>query len=479
MNFKSLYLDRPFWRVAMSLAIPIALQNLLSASFSLVDTFMVGKLGGDYLAAMGMAGQWSWLLNIFSFGLVSATSLFIAQYWGIKDIKSINRTTGIAVTSALIISTVFTVIGIAAPEVIISVFSRTPEIVEYGSAYLRIASFSYPAVSLTLILSAALRSTEKVKLPVVVSLVTAVSNAVLNYCLIFGVGPFPEMSIRGAALATCISSWLGVVILILISFLQKNILIAPFKYLFGFTARHVRLYYQRALPIIFNEAAWGLGTVVVNAIFSNIGDDYYTGVTIYRTFENIFYVFIIGICNACSVMIGKSIGSGKIERAKEDAWRFTAISPLVCLLTGAIVILTRGFLVELFVSGAVYTETAVAAALTCLLIYGAEMAIRNVPYVMIVGIFRPGGNSKLAMICDLVCLWGISIPCSLFFAFVLKLPFHLVFLLMFLLEDVPKATLCFICFVRDKWISPVTEEGKAAFEKIKKEKESNRLSNSK
>lgn len=467
MKFKDLFFNRPFWKVTLSLAIPIALQNLLSASFSLVDTFMVAKLGGDHLAAMGMAGQWSWLLNIFSFGLVSGTSLFIAQYWGIKDIKSIRRTSGIAITSAILISVVFMLIGAVKSDFIISVFSRTPSIVQYGSEYLAIAAYSYPAVALNLIFCAVLRSTEKVKLPVIVSLFTAVLNAVLNYCLIFGVYIFPEMGIRGAALATCISSWAGVILLLIISLITKNILIAPLNELFGFTKKHIVLFFKRSIPIIFNEAAWGTGTVVINAIFSNMGDDYYTGVTIFRTFENIAYVFIIGLCNACSVMVGKSIGAGKIKRAQEDAWRFTAIMPVACIITGALVILFREYLVIGFTSGAVYTEAAIKAALACLLIYGCEMPLRNIPYLMVVGIFRPGGNSKLAMICDLICLWLISIPVTAILAFVVKLPFTYVFLIMFLAEDLPKAILCLYNFIRNKWISPVTEEGRLAFEKLK------------
>ena len=198
-----------------------------------------------------------------------------------------------------------------------------------------------------------------------------------------------------------------------------------------------------------------------------MGDDYYTGVTIFRTFENIAYVFIIGLCNACSVMVGKSIGAGKIKRAQEDAWRFTAIMPVACIITGALVILFREYLVIGFTSGAVYTEAAIKAALACLLIYGCEMPLRNIPYLMVVGIFRPGGNSKLAMICDLICLWLISIPVTAILAFVVKLPFTYVFLIMFLAEDLPKAILCLYNFIRDKWISPVTEEGRLAFEKLK------------
>ncbi|MBR4071845.1 MAG: MATE family efflux transporter [Clostridia bacterium] len=467
MKIKDLFFNRPFWKVTLSLAIPIALQNLLSASFSLVDTFMVAKLGGDYLAAMGMAGQWSWLLNIFSFGLVSGTSLFIAQYWGIKDIKSIHRTSGIAITSAVLISVIFMLIGVVKPQFIMSIFSRTPAIVEYGSDYLKIAAYSYPAVALNLIFCAILRSTEKVKLPVLISLITAISNAILNYCLIFGIAFFPKMGIRGAALATCISSWTGVFLLFIISFFSKNILIAPIKEIFGFSKSHIVHFYKRAIPIIFNEAAWGTGTVVINAIFSNMGDDYYTGVTIFRTFENVAYVFIIGLCNACSVMVGKSIGAGKIKRAQEDARRFTAIMPVTCVITGVFVVLFREYLVLGFTSGAVYTDAAIKAALICLLIYGCEMPLRNIPYLMVVGIFRPGGNSQLAMICDLICLWLIAIPVTATIAFIAKLPFSYVFLIMFIAEDLPKSILCLYNFAKNKWIAPVTEEGRIAFEQMK------------
>ena len=158
----------------------------------------------------------------------------------------------------------------------------------------------------------------------------------------------------------------------------------------------------------------------------------------------------------------------QMERAKEDAWRYTAIMPVACIATGAFVVLFREYFVMAFTSGAEYSPAAITAAVGCLLVYGCEMPIRNIPYLMVVGIFRPGGNSKLAMICELCCLWFISIPLTAIFAFVFKLPFIYVFLFMFLLEDVPKTALCLYNFIPDKCINPVTEEGRIAFEKYKK-----------
>lgn len=470
MRIKSIYCDRGFWSAALRLALPIALQNLLTASFSLVDTFMVAKLGGTVLSAVGMAGQWSWLQNIVIFGIASATSLFVAQYWGIHDKEGIYRTTGIAAVSAAVFACIFAVSGFLFPGQIIRIFSRTPQIVEYGSAYLSIACWSYPAVALSLVFSSVLRSTEDVKLPVLVSLFTAIENGVLNYCLIFGVLGLPEMGVAGAAVATCISSWSGVVLLCLFSFGKKNMLFGPVKQMFFYTGARLLEFYRRAVPIILNESMWGLGTITINAIFSNMGDDYFAGVTILRTFENVAYVIAVGMCSACSVMVGKSIGAGKLQRAREDAVRFSAVMPLFSLVIGGCIMLFRHQLVGAFTSGGEYTATALAAAAGCLFIYGMDMPIRNIPYMMIVGIFRPGGNPKVGMLCDVLSLWGLSIPITAILAFIVKLPFLTVFLLMYLLEDIPKTAMCLYFFLSGKWIRPVTEEGQQALVEMQKEK---------
>ena len=137
--------DPVFWSMAMRLALPVAIQNLLISSFALVDTLMVGQLGDVPLSAIGMATQWAWLLNICQFGFCSGATLFYAQYWGVKDVKGIHRIFGIAMSLVTALSLVFTAICVGAPEWAMSLFNRTPEVVEQGAAYLRIAGWSYVA----------------------------------------------------------------------------------------------------------------------------------------------------------------------------------------------------------------------------------------------------------------------------------------------------------------------------------------------
>lgn len=457
--FKKYFGDMGFWRIALKLAFPVAMQNLLTSSFILVDTIMVGQLGDLSLSAVGMAGQFGWFLNMITFGMCSGAAVFISQYWGAKDTAGIRRTYGIAVVSVCLISTLFFVIGLLFPEGVVRIFNREPDVVEAGAAYLRIACWSYLATGVNMVFCIVLRSTENVKLPMYVSLVTTVLNAFMDYGLIFGAFGMPEMGIRGAALATVISAWAGPVLILAVSAIQRNMLISPIKELFGFNKRSIAEYYEKATPVIINETLWGLGTLLFSVIFANLGYQYYAAVTIFRTFENISFVFFIGLCSASSIMVGKNVGAGHIKRAVEDSRRFVLFVSLCSILTGVLIIIFRFQLASVFnLSGSITPETLKLTA-SLLLVYGIELPVRNLPYILIVGTFRPGGDTKIGMKLDLLSLWLCSVPLTTLAAFVFKLPFIAVFAIMYAAEDYLKAILCVKYYFTYNWLRPVTDQG--------------------
>lgn len=457
--FKKYFGDMGFWRVALKLAFPVAMQNLLTSSFILVDTIMVGQLGDLSLSAVGMAGQFGWFLNMITFGMCSGAAVFISQYWGAKDTAGIRRTYGIAVVSVCLISALFFVIGLLFPEGVVRIFNREPDVVEAGAAYLRIACWSYLATGVNMVFCIVLRSTENVKLPMYVSLVTTVLNAFMDYGLIFGAFGMPEMGIRGAALATVISAWAGPVLILAVSAIQRNMLITPLKELFGFNRRSIAQYYEKATPVIINETLWGLGTLLFSVIFANLGYQYYAAVTIFRTFDNIAFVFFIGLCNASSIMVGKNVGAGHIKRAVEDSRRFVLFVSLCSVLTGVLIIIFRFQLASVFnLSGSITQETLKLTA-SLLLVYGIELPMRNLPYILIVGTFRPGGDTKIGMKLDLLSLWLCSVPLTTLAAFVFKLPFIAVFAIMYIAEDYLKVILCVKYYFTYNWLRPVTEQG--------------------
>lgn len=471
MNLSKFIGDRGFWRVTMRLALPIAFQNMLVSSFSLVDTLMVSMLGDISLAAAGMAGQWSWLLNIFLFGISSGAAIFISQYFGIDDRKGIHRTSGIALVSGLVLGGVFMAAACLFPSAVMRIFGEEEVVIAEGVDYLRIAGFSYFAVVISGVWGSVLRSTAQVKLPMYISLFTTFENAALNYLFIFGGFGIPAMGIKGAALATVASSWTGAILMLVFSMRRGNILYAPFKELFGFTRESLAVFYKKAIPVIANESMWGLGTFCYNAIYGALGYENYEAITILRTFESIAFAFFVGLCNACCVMVGKSVGAGKIERSWQDAIRFTVLVPGVGFVVGILIILFRAPLVSVFNLSGNISPVVIDTAKTLLTIYALEITLRNIPYIQIVGVFRSGGDTTTGVIFDLVCLWCISLPVTLLTAFVLDLPFAAVFAIMYLSEDVIKVFLCLRYFIKAKWIRPVTREGKIGLEAWRAERE--------
>ncbi len=455
--------NKKFWGQVFSLAVPIAIQNLLTSSFTLVDTLMVGQLGDVSLAAVGMAGQWSWLLNMVLFGICSGASVFFAQYFGDKNHDGIVKTYGIAISSGLVIAFLFMLVGFFLPNGVISIFNRNPEVLDSGVKYLKIAVFSYPAIMLNMLACTVLRSTQRVKLPMYVAFVTTILNAVLDYGLIFGAFGLPALGIEGAAIATVISAWSGpVAIYVIMAFIKDDIFFAKMSDIFGFTKDMFKGFYKKALPVIINETMWGMGTLLYNIIFSNLGYEYYAAVTILRTFENIAFAFFIGFNNAGCVMIGSDIGAGNIKDALKKSKRFIILIPAISLFIGLLIILFRQELINIFNMGEKITEKTLNAAMGIMLVYALEIAARNIPYVTIVGIFRSGGDTKTGVKYDLLCLWGISLPVTFIAAFILKLPFVWVFACSYVFEDSLKCILCIRHYLSKKWIKPVTESGKKA-----------------
>lgn len=460
-----LFKDKRFWKSALTLAIPVALQNMLTSSFTLADTLLVSQLGDVALSSVGMVGQWGWLMTMVIFGFCSGTTVFVSQFWGADDKPRIHRTCGIALASVLVVSGIFTAVSLVIPQYVLRMFNSDSAIIAEGSKYLSVVAYSYFAVAITNVLSTVLRSTEEVRLPMYVSGFTTVLNIILDYCMIFGKFGFAEMGIKGAALATSISAWAGVAVILAVSVVRKTIIIAPFREVFCFRKAEIKEFYKKTTPVVFNEGMWGAGTFTFNLIYANMGYEYFASVTILRSFENIAFVFFIGLCSACSVMVGKSIGKGRIEEGVTDSKRFAFLVPSLAVFVSVIIILLRYQLVGIFNMGNNISEVTLHSAVIIMTIYACELPIRMIPYIQIVGIFRSGGDTVTGVKYDLCCLWLISLPATLIAVHLIKVPFVVAFGVMYVFEDYFKTFLCLRHYRSGKWLKPVTQEGKEALKR--------------
>lgn len=443
--------DRAFWRTMLPLALPIALQNLLMTSFRLVDTLMIGKLGDVSIAAVGLAGAASFLLELIMFGIASGSAVFMAQYHGAKDKDGILRAFGTMLAFALPIALVFATFIFTCPTFFMRILTNEEALIAEGTKYLRFACFSFPALAVTQAMSMVLRSTENVRVPMIASGVAAILNAILNYVFIFGKLGLPAMGVAGAGLATSLAAISSPVMIALISRRQKNILVAPLKKIFAIKG-FVRLFWSRALPVLLNEGFWALSIVGLNMVFGRMGTDNYAALTIFRTVENFGFVFFMGICNACNILVGKTIGAGDFELSKNYARRFIKLIPVLGIPLGLLLVLLRVPVLSLFD----ISETAFRTAEWLLIIYAIDINVRNIPYITVVGIFRAGGDTRIGLLADMLVMYAVSLPVTILCGLVWKLPFLTTYLAMIALEDICKCAITLPYFLRMKWIKPVT-----------------------
>lgn len=445
---------KSFFKEMLPLAIPIALQNLLMASFRLIDMLMLGQYSGDAMAAVDLASQMSFLVDLLSFGVASGCAVFLAQYHGAGNLEGIRRVMGCGLVTLVPIGLLAAAVSLSFPDTIMRLLTNDATLREIGVSYLSVAAFSYVFIVLNSVLSTVLRSTERVRLPLIASGFSAALNASLNYVMIFGKLGFPALGARGAGIATAVSAAFGPLILLTVSLIQRNVLIAPVRSVFCLRGFFIP-FWKRSLPAFLNETLWSASIVVVNAIFGHMGAENYAGLSTVRTIENLVFVFFIGVCHSCNILVGKHIGAGDESGAKRIAKSFLILTPLLGLVLGGIVLTLRGPVVDLFQ----ISETSKSVARALLLMYAFEIGVRNIPYIAVVGIFRAGGDTRIGFYGDLGVQYLIVIPIAAVLGLVCKLPFVTTFLVMQLCDDLAKNLIYLIYSHKGNWIKPVSRIG--------------------
>ena len=444
--------DRSFWSVALPLIIPIALQNLLMTSFRLVDTLMVGRLGDVSIAAVGLAGWASFFVELLAFGMSSGAAVFVAQYHGANNKEGILRTYGMMLLFMVPLGLIFTLgVGLY-PKFVMGLFTDDSVLIAEGARYLQFACISYLSLTINLAISTMLRCTEQVKIPMITSGIAAGLNAVLNYIFIFGIFGLPAMGVAGAGLATAISSLINPILMLIISYTKKTVVIAPFKQVFAVKG-FFKPFWSRALPVLLNEFFWSISILIVNMVFGRMGTDNYAALTVERTIEGLVFVFFVGLCNACNILVGKAIGAGNHEQGILYSRRFMVLTPIIGILAGLLIVALRYPLIGLFD----LSEAAKHTARTLLVIFAIDAAVRYIPYVEVVGIFRAGGDTRMGLIVDFVCHYAFITPAVILAGLVWKLPFITTYIIMLAVDDISKLIITIPYYRTMRWIKPIAQ----------------------
>lgn len=445
--------SRTLYNRLYSIALPIALQNIISFSVGLADNVMVGSLGEVAISGVYLCNQIQVMLQMLINGVGTALLVLAAQYWGKKDKASVKSIIGIALKGAILCGVLFFVIMFFFPEQILSLYSNDAQVIKEAMKYLRIICFTYLFFSISSVLIAALRSIDTVNIGLYISIIGFILNVTLNWILIFGKLGAPALGIQGAAIATLITrvvecTFVIVYVLVIDKKLQYKIqdLLRHHQILF-------KDYIKYGMPIIMGDIIWGLNLTVQGGIVGRLGSSSIAAVSIANTIFSVISVGVYGTANASSVIIGNTVGEGDIPKIKRYTKKLQLIFLGVGIITGIVLFLIKDFITLIY---QVEGETLIMARSLLIVL---SITVVGTAYQMstLTGIVRAGGATHFVFVNDTIFVWGIVIPLSMFVAFVIKAPTWVVFLCL-KSDQILKCAVAVVKVNRYRWIKKLTQD---------------------
>ena len=454
MNPKKLIGNKAFYRMILGITIPIIVQNGITNFVNLLDNVMVGRLGTEQLSGVGIANQLIFVFTLCLFGGLSGAGIFTAQFFGKGDRDGLLHSVRFKLYTAFIILAVGGFILIPFGEDLITLFLNEEDTTGdvamtlfYGREYLKIALISLVPMSLTQVYANTLRETGQTVPPMVASIAAVFTNAVFNWLLIFGIGPFPALGVVGAAWGTVIARMLELSIVVLWSHTHKKR--APFTVglyrSFYIPARLTGQIFVKTLPLMVNELLWSSGMTILNQCYSTRGLVAIAAVNIAVTIANVFNIVYMSMGSAVAIVVGNQLGAGQIEEAKDTDRKIIAFSCVLCAGIGGIM----AVMAPLFTAIYNVSDDAKALAAVMIVVYAVMMPFSSFAHNCYFTL-RSGGQTFITFLFDSAFVWAVSVPTGLILSRLTDLPIIPLFIICMSLE-LFKCIIGFFMLKSGKW----------------------------
>lgn len=436
----------------LKLVIPITLQSFMLALVGVSDTVMMGFLNQSSLSAVSLAGQVQFVLCLFVFAITGGVSILTAQYWGIKDRDTIEKVLAIGFKLLTPISILFTIAAFIFPELLMKCFASDEILVSIGAEYLRVVAPSYFFIGISQLYLCIMKNCGQAGASSLISSLGVILNIILNWLFIFGIGPFPRMEVKGAALATAISTafeLLGTILFML----KKDSLKMRLKYIIKSDRLFMKDYMKYTLPLLGNQLAWGMGFTMYSVILGHLGSDAAAANSIANIVKNLSICVCQGVASASAVIIGEELGKGMIDTAKQYGSKLCKIS-LVCGIISGLLILCMIPFVPLF---STISDTAQNYLRIMFIVCSYYVVGKAMNMTVIGGIFPAGGDSRFGFKCDTITMWCVTVPVGLIFAFLLKLPVMIVYIAINI-DEIIKLPAVYKHYKKYNWLNNLTKK---------------------
>ena len=445
--------EKTFYKSFMILALSLALQNLLTYGVNMMDTLMLGRYSQNAMGGVSLCNQIQFLLQMLVGGAGEGAVVMGSQYWGKKKLEPIPHIIGVALRFGGALAVLLFILVCGWPTRILQLLSNDPAVIAEGAKYFSIIRFTYVIFTITNILVASLRSIGVVKIGYMISGSTLVINVCLNYLLIYGNLGFPEMGVRGAACATLIARCVELLIVIWFLKYKENVLNLNLRKLLHIDTSYVRDYMKVSLPVLINQALWGVAQMVQTGILGHLGGDVTAANAISVQVYQVLSVVCYGAASAAGIVVGRTIGEGNEKKLHPLVTTLQVLFLSIGLCSGLAIFLLRGPILAAF--GGTLTENAYRLSRQFMLVLAITTVGTSYQMACDNGIIRGGGDTGFSAKMNLISMWGIIVPFSAMAAFWWKCPPVAVFFLL-KWDQLYKAIPVGIRLHSWKWVKKVT-----------------------
>ena len=436
-----------FMKSLCKIAIPVTLQSMLQASFSIVDQIMIGQLGETNISAVGLCGNFSLIFSVVIGAVSTVAGILIAQFIGAEDTKEAWCGFDVSLICGILISGIFMLASGCFSRQILGLYTTDTSIINTGTVYFRIIAFSYIPMAISNILSSWLRCREHATIPFLASFGAVGINTGLNYLLIFGKFGFPCMGIKGAAIATLISQLLNLVVIVagFALCIRKD----GDKPVWSLHFRKITIkdYFIMIMPILISEFLWSLGQNVESAVYGHLGTSNMAAYTLTCPIQGLIVGALSGLSAAAGVMVGKRLVRREYEEAYTESKKIMYAGLAGAVVVSALLITMAGVYTKLYR----VDDSVKSLGKILLIVFALYAPVKVENMILGGGIIRSGGNTKIIMVIDIVGTWCIGIPMCLLAAYVFKWGIVGVYTLL-TTEEIFRLAVSLVIFKRRKWM---------------------------
>jgi putative MATE family efflux protein len=446
--------DKDFYLRVLKISLPLVIQQLLLNTFSVIDSIMVGSIYRG-VAGVGIGSQISMVVMTIVFGINTGMGIYIAQFFGAKQKDNLKRTFALGTSLSTFFLVLVSALIIIFPGFFVGIFSSDPEVTTLAISYIRIAAFSYLMNGLTFGFAVAYRNIQKTKTPLYISFISSGLNILLNYLLIYGIGPFPELGVQGAAIATVISVGAGFIAHIIYGYASHQPFMPTLKsYQQALKVDFMKPLLRRMLPLMINELFFSIGTSIYVIFINNLGSDAYEGYRIAENINNVIVSMIVGMSISVQALIGESLGRKDVDQANKYANWFLFLGFILAIFVGGIALIFAPLFVSLFNNS---SEVVNSNAIKVMQVYSLKLFLR-VFIVLMYAAFRAGGDSKYVMFIDSGIVWMVGIPVALIASKLLNITDVGIFFLILQIEGLARIIIGMPHYQKRTWLKNLTEE---------------------